>query len=104
MQRIRDSATTALAAHAQHRLTSNEAKSLFASMQENTTFLMQNCKLAPKADATLHVFITDLLRGSALLADDPTSEEGASLISESLRRYPEYFDHPGWVQVPSPKA
>ena len=99
MQRIRDAATPALAAHAQRRLTSNEAKSLSASMQESATFLMQNCKLEPKADATLHVFLTDLLRGSALLAENPSSVEGASLISESLRRYPEYFDHPGWIPV-----
>ena len=103
MQRIRNAATPVLAAHAQGRLSPDAAKHLSASVQESATFLMQNCRLEPKADATLHVFLTDLLRGAALLAENPSSVEGASLMSESLRRYPDYFEHPGWVPVAGSK-
>jgi hypothetical protein len=104
MQRIRDAATPVLAAHAQRRVTPDQAKSLATTIQDSANFLMQNCKLEPKADATLHVFLTDLLRGSALLAAEPGSAEGATLIAEALQRYPEYFDHPGWIPVSASKT
>jgi hypothetical protein len=104
MQRIRETASPALAAHARRALTPADAKALSASIQENVNYLMQNCKLEPKADAALHVLITDMLQGGAMLAADPSSAEGAALVGNSLRRYPEFFDHPGWVAVPAEKA
>jgi flagellar basal body-associated protein FliL len=101
MQRIRDAASPVLAAHAKRSVSPNDAKALSASIQEHVNFLIQNCKLEPKADAALHILITDLLRGGALLAADPASPEGATLLTQALRQYPDYFDHPGWTPLPA---
>lgn len=100
MQRIRDAAAPVLGARPPE-VTQAAAAGLSAAIQENVTYLIQNCKLAPKADATLHVLITDFLRGAELLKNDPHSAEGATLIREALRQYPDYFDHPGWQPLPA---
>lgn len=100
MQRIQDAARPVLAAHATRKVSPSDAKALSGLIQENVNYLIQNCKLEPKADAALHVLITDLLRGGSLLAADPSSDEGASLIAQALRQYPVFFDHPGWISAP----
>ncbi|MEY4939387.1 MAG: hypothetical protein RIQ93_1122 [Verrucomicrobiota bacterium] len=97
MQRIRDAVDQAFIAQASGRLTPAEAKALWGSVQENVNFLIANCKLAPKADAALHVLITELLAGAAQLAENPAAHEGLARMGQALRHYSDYFDHPGWV-------
>jgi hypothetical protein len=104
MQRIRDAVAPALARQDQARLHPEQAKALADAMQENVTFLIQNCKLAPEADAVLHVLITELLEGAALLSANPPSGEGVAKLAHALREYPKYFEHPGWSPLPEPKA
>jgi hypothetical protein len=101
MQRIRDASSGVIAA--ERPLTKEEAKALATALQDAVGYLMQNCRLEPRADATLHVLITDLLSGAGLLAENPSSPEGAALILRALQRYPEYFDHPGWESSAGPK-
>ena len=96
MQRIRDAVDQAFVAHANRRLSPAEAKALSATVQENVNYLIANCKLPPKADATLHVLITELLSGSAKLVENPAAGEGLERMVQALRHYSEYFDHPGW--------
>jgi hypothetical protein len=103
MQRIRDAADRAFAAHANRRLTPAEAKALSATVQENVNYLIANCKLPPKADATLHVLITELLSGAAQLAENPAAHEGLERMGQALRHYSEYFEHQGWVTFDAPK-
>jgi hypothetical protein len=93
---IRDAVTPVLAAHADKRLTPGAAQALAGTVQNHVNNLFANCKLPPKADATLHVILTDVLSGTAQLAAPPSSTEGANLLTRALQRYPEYFDHPGW--------
>ena len=76
MQRIRDAVEQSLTAHASGRLTSAETKALSATVQENVNYLIENCKLSPEADATLHVLITEMLTNAARLAQNPTAHEG----------------------------
>ena len=100
MERLRDSVTPALVAQEEGRLTAGEAGKLPAAVQAHVTYVMRNCQLAPKADATLHVFLTRSLEGAAELAADPHSYPGAEKLAAVLRDYPRYFDHPGWNAVP----
>lgn len=104
MERIRAAAAPVLAAHAGGQVSPEQAKAMADAIQESVIHMVANCKLTPKADATLHVFITDLMSGAGLLAANPSSREAVALISEALRRYPEYFDHPGWVPVTMPAS
>lgn len=102
MERIRAAVDPVLAAHAGGQVSPGEAKAMAAAIQESVNYLIANCKLPPRADATLHVFITDFLTGASMVAENPASHEGISLVADALNRYPEYFDHPGWVSVGAP--
>lgn len=104
IQRIRDAVAPGVLAQAAGRLTASDAERLTATIQENVNYLIANCKLAPKADATLHVIITDLLSGSGMLKTEPASPAGSALLFQALRRYADYFAHPDWQPVTVPPA
>ena len=76
-------------------MTPGQAKALLAAIQENVNYLIANCKLPPKADATLHVLIGDLLSGASLLMENPASADGIARITSALRRYPHEFSPTG---------
>ncbi len=100
MQRIRDA--VALQMHEEHtaNLTPAHAKALAATVQENVTYMIQNCQLAPAADTNLHVIINDLMAGASLLTTDGRSAEGAAKLTHALQAYVTFFDHPNWHPLP----
>lgn len=100
MQRMRDAVAQTLAASEPGSLSPAQAKALADTIQENVTYLIQNCKLEPKADATLHVLINELMAGAAATAASPASGDGEAKLTNALREYPKYFDHPGWSPLP----
>lgn len=104
MQRIRSAAEQGFAAHASGQLTPAAATALSAAVQENVNNLIANCQLTPKADATLHVIIAELLTGAGQLADKSSTHDGLEKMERALRQYSEYFDHPGWVPFDSSKV
>ena len=104
MQRIRDAVISALAGPEQHKLNQEQAKSLADTVQKNVTYLIQNCKLEPAADANLHVLITELMQGAAMVSSNPPSHEGVAKLVHALSAYPKYFDHPNWQPLPEPKS
>ncbi len=96
MERIRNATTTVVARRTTNGVDAATAASLSNAINENVNYLIANCKLPPKADAALHVIITDLLTGAGALNAHPESPEGLDRIIAALRVYPEYFDHPQW--------
>ena len=96
MLRIREAIEPVLRSQGEGLIEPEAAEALKAAIQENVNYLIANCQLRPQADATLHVLITDLLSGRAMLSEKPESKEGIALLASALRKYPEYFDHPGW--------
>ena len=101
MQRMRDAAAPALAAEP-HTLSQKDAAALATAIRDQVSYLVANCRLEPRADATLHVLIAELLGGAGEIERDPASNEGLPRISHALQQYPEYFDHPGWKPVTVP--
>lgn len=99
MLRIRDAVAAALASHAQGGLSKEHANALTTTVQNNINYLIQNCRLEPKADAVLHVFITDLISGATMVGADPAAHAGFEKLRHALGEYPRYFDHPGWVPI-----
>lgn len=90
MERIR-----ALVANAPtHDATSMQ--SLAGGIREQVDYLIQNCKLAPEADATLHVMIAEFLQGADLISKENDPVRGLSVINAALDAYPRYFAHAGW--------
>ncbi len=74
-----------------NRLKSAEAKRLSAHINKQVNYLIENCKLPPQADATLHVIIAELLSGADTLAKHPQSMSGLPKIVGALNTYPDYF-------------
>lgn len=57
--------------------------------------IVKHCKLAPKADAQLHIVIGDLMAGVDM-ARKENKPSGVVKVVEALNTYGKYFDHPGW--------
>ena len=97
MQRIRDAALQAVPAFHQDRFSQTDAAKLAAHIRAQVDYLVEHCKLEPRADASLHALIGELLLGADTLEREPLSMQGLPGIIQTLRVYPDYFDHPGWV-------
>jgi len=99
MQTINDAVMQAVPAYHDAALTKTDADKLARQINEQVNYLVANCKLEPGADATLHVFIGDLLTAAARLSDEPSSSQGLPVMVKTLQQYPSYFDHPGWNKL-----
>jgi hypothetical protein len=61
--------------------------------------IVANCRLAPEADANLHLVVADLLHGAQLMRGGDagrTRHDGAALVHGALDAYGRYFDDPDW--------
>lgn len=102
LERIRDAVAPIVAPSATRPLTNAEATALSVAIKDQVQYLVENCKLEPKADAALHVLLNDFLQGADALAVDPASMPALKRIMRALHLYPQYFDHQGWRPVPVP--
>ena len=96
LERIRDGVAPIIAASTARPLTKDEATALSSAIKDQVQFLVENCKLEPRADAALHVLLNDFLQGADALAADPASKAGLERVVKALNLYPQYFDHQGW--------
>jgi hypothetical protein len=96
LERIRDGVAPIVAASTARPLTMDEATALSSAIKDQVQFLVENCKLEPRADAALHVLLNDFLQGADALAADPASKAGLEYVVNALNLYPQYFDHHGW--------
>ncbi len=74
-------------------------EALAAKLNGEVAYVVQNCKLDPKADAELHKVIGEVLAGAeAMQGKEPGVERrtGAVRVARALNTYGEFFDHPGW--------
>lgn len=99
MQSINDVVMKAVPAYHHETLTKMDADKLSRQINDQVSYLIENCKLEPGADATLHVLIGDFLTGSATLSKESLSPQGLPHIVRALQLYPDYFVHPGWSQL-----
>lgn len=99
MQKIRDMTAATAAADAHGSVDAAQAAQLGAGVEGQVNDLIANCRLAPEADAVLHVLIGDLLRGASLMKTEAGATEGFAVILNALEQYPRYFDHAGWMPV-----
>ncbi len=96
LERIRDAVAPLAAASTERALSKDEATALSGTITEQVQFLVENCKLSPKADAALHVLLNELLEGADALTADPSSTSGLERVMKALDLYPKYFNHEGW--------
>lgn len=101
MIRTRNALAANLAAIHSGKATAKEYQALAQKTNEQVSFMVQNCKLDPKADAMLHLLLGDIIAGADAMAGKNSSEarKGAEKIAQALEEYGAYFNHPGWHGV-----
>lgn len=85
-----------------NRLSNARYAALAAKVEARVADVVANCKLAPAADAQLHLVIAELLEGASAMAGkrkDSGQRQGAVKVLSALQDYGDYFDHPGWQPV-----
>lgn len=98
MDEINQAMAKALPAIHKSRFGDAEYAALAASIEEKVAYAVEHCKLAPEADAMLHIVIADLMAGAEIMKGkaDSSQHDGAVRVLKALQAYGKYFQHPGW--------
>lgn len=99
MAKIRDAVGAKLPAAHRGTMSTAQYDALGGAIDAQIAFIVQNCKLDPKADEMLHVILADLAEGNEMIQGRKAGHKrGAGLVKvvHSLEQYGSYFDHPGW--------
>lgn len=96
-------ATTLPKAHA-GKATAADYEALSKEVNTQVAYIVENCKLDPKADAQLHTVIGDMLNGAeqAEGKQGKSRASGVVQIAQGLDTYGKYFDHAGWKSISVP--
>jgi hypothetical protein len=81
------------------KATTQQYDALAAKLTTEVAYVVENCKLEPKADAELHKVIAEVVGGAdAMQGKDAgvSRRAGAVRVAKALNAYGKYFDHPGW--------
>ncbi|MBI3102441.1 MAG: hypothetical protein HYY98_12945 [Burkholderiales bacterium] len=69
------------------------------------TYIVENCKLDPKADAQLHTIVADMAEGAEIAQGKQSDKKRASgvvKVAQAVNAYGKYFDHAGWKAIKMP--
>ena len=79
-------------------LSATEYEALAGTIEAHVATIVAECKLAPEADANLHLIVADLLEGADAMRGKSQSapSAGGIHVMRALDAYGRYFDHPGW--------
>ena len=76
-----------------------------AEVSKQVAYIVENCKLDPKADAQLHIVIGEILGG----VDAAQGKEGEKAraagvvkVAQALNTYGSHFNHSGWKAIALP--
>jgi len=99
MARIKAALLSHLDAIHENKLKVPQYRALAKQTNTQIAFMVANCKLAPEADAQLHLIIAELGAAAEAMAGDnkkQSRQEGAMRLDHALETYGSFFDHPGW--------
>jgi hypothetical protein len=84
------------------KLTAEQYHAMGATIQQQVSTIIAQCKLDSKADAMLHIVLADLLAGADAMQGKGamTPASGAHKVVEAMNAYGEHFNHPGWRSLP----
>lgn len=105
MTAVRTLVGTALPAAHAGKLTPVQYDALANDVNTQLTYIVQNCKLDPKADAQLHIVIGDIAKGvETVQGKRPGADRSSGVveIAQATNTYGEYFNHPGWQAIKLP--
>lgn len=99
MALIRTNMEGALHAIHEGKLTDADYAALAEKVTAHVANIVATCKLAPKADAQLHLVIVKILDGANAMQGKQAKvkrEAGAVTVLAALKQYETYFDDPNW--------
>ncbi|HLP99446.1 MAG TPA: hypothetical protein VK149_13495 [Sideroxyarcus sp.] len=99
MERIRDELMAGIDAIHNGKMSAKQYQGLAKKVNDQISFIMQNCKLDKEADTALHLVLAELVAGTDAIsaaADDHSRHMGAEQILHGLQNYASHFEHPGW--------
>ncbi len=99
MESIRGAVAKNVKAIHANKATPGEYEALAKTVSTEVAGIVQNCKLAPDADAQLHLVIGEMMAGAEAMegkAKGETRRAGAERVAKALNAYGKHFNHPGW--------
>ncbi|KON80269.1 hypothetical protein PA01_17935 [Azoarcus sp. PA01] len=102
MLKIRAAVEHSLPAVHRGTFTDDQYRSLGDTVENEIAYIVQNCKLAPDADAVLHGIIAELGDGVEVITGKKAvgdRSKGVVHLVRALDNYGTYFDHPAWTPV-----
>lgn len=69
------------------------------------TYIVENCKLDPKADEQLHIIVADMMSGVEAAEGKEGEKKRASgvvKVAQAANAYGKHFDHTGWKAIKMP--
>lgn len=95
MTTIHKAVSTALPAAQSGKMTSTQYDAFVNDVTGQFTYIVQNCKLEPKADAQLHVLLGDIMTGITIAKGEEKGQDraqGVIKVAQSVNNYGKYFD------------
>ncbi|MBA5608475.1 hypothetical protein H3H36_24305 [Duganella sp. FT3S] len=102
MGAIRQSMASSLDAIHANKMPPQAYAALARKVEDGVADMVANCKLAPAADAQLHVVVAELLAGAEHMAGKAksgTPQDGAVKVIGALNNYGKYFDDPDFQPI-----
>lgn len=106
MGNIRQTMAAALHDIHENRLSKKGYATLAQKVDKEVGDIVANCKLAPQADAQLHLIVAELLEGAGQMAGKAgaakrqnSGQNGAVKVIGALEKYAAYFDDAGFKPI-----
>jgi hypothetical protein len=79
-------------------LSPEDYKALGTLVEARVATIVAECKLAPAADANLHLIVAELIAGAEAMQgkSKTTPAAGAVQAVRAANQYGKFFNHPGW--------
>lgn len=74
-------------------------------IEARIAYMVENCKLDPKADAQLHIIVADLASGAEAAQGKHGEKKraaGVVKVAQAANAYGKHFDHAGWQAIKVP--
>lgn len=85
-----------LAPYAKRAPRPEQVKALAVGLEDQVSAITQQAKLIPGAHGVMQLLLADIARAIPALDQADTNQEAMAMLHFALKRYAEFFVHPGW--------
>ena len=105
MSAIRASVSQTLPTAHSGKATPAEYDAFGKDVTAQISYIVENCKLDPKADEQLHIIVGDIMNGVEAAEGkqgDKKRASGVVKVAQAANAYGKHFDHAGWQAIKLP--